>query len=237
MFEVSSLRKSGGIFPISRGKRCQVVCPRLLRRYAKRIFANVGKVLAAYERQIMPGRSRFDDYVAAAAAGDQERMAELFTAEEAAGLRLFIGEANCTDCHNGPLLTNGTFHNVGLPLDGTNLDTGRLEGVRQVVDDPFNCLGSFSDAVESDYGETRFAQTIEGETAILPPQTTNPNAEVHIQYSNRQEDSGQACSYICGLGHCLTAIDRSLCSTKAVNSLFLTIIRRCSSIHKRVFMY
>ena len=39
----------------------------------------------------------------------------ILTSDEIAGLRLFIGKANCTQCHNGPLLTNNEFHNTGVP--------------------------------------------------------------------------------------------------------------------------
>ena len=36
-----------------------------------RVFANIGKSIAAFSRKILPGRSRFDDYAAAALANDQ----------------------------------------------------------------------------------------------------------------------------------------------------------------------
>ncbi len=131
-----------------------------------RIFANIGKAIAAYERRILPGRSRFDAYAAAALAGDQARMAELFTPEEAAGLRLFIGDAQCTNCHNGPLFTNGTFHNIGLPLlEGAEIDPGRSQGVLQVIEDEFNCLGPYSDAAPEECAELRFVKR-EGEELI-----------------------------------------------------------------------
>lgn len=131
-----------------------------------RVFANIGKSIAAFSRRILPGRSRFDDYAAAAVANDQGRMAELFSAEEAAGLRLFIGDGQCTDCHNGPLFTNGTFHNIGLPLpEGENFDQGRSLGTFRVVDDAFNCLGPFSDAGEDSCVELRFIK-MEGEELV-----------------------------------------------------------------------
>lgn len=131
-----------------------------------RVFANIGKSIAAYSRRILPGRSRFDDYAAAALVNDRKRMAELFSAEEAEGLRLFIGEGQCTDCHNGPLFTNGTFHNIGLPLpEGSRFDQGRSLGTLQVVEDAFNCLGEFSDAKEEACVELRFIK-LEGEELI-----------------------------------------------------------------------
>ena len=68
-----------------------------------RAFANVGKAIAAFERTIMPSRSRFDDYADATARG--EASGEL-TEQEVSGLDLFIGKAKCLDCHNGPLFTD-----------------------------------------------------------------------------------------------------------------------------------
>ena len=109
-------------------------------------FANVGKVLAAYERQLLPGRSRFDDYVAALIAGDTAKQAELFTDEEIVGLQLFIGAANCTQCHNGPLFTNNEFHNTGVTsYPGKLPDKGRVVGVREVTKNEFSCNGPYSD--------------------------------------------------------------------------------------------
>ncbi len=131
-----------------------------------RVFANIGKSIAAYSRRILPGRSRFDDYAAAVVANDQDRMAEVFSEEEAAGLRLFIGDGQCTDCHNGPLFTNGTFHNIGLPLpQGDRFDQGRSLGTLQVAEDEFNCLGAYSDAGEDGCVELRFIK-LEGEELV-----------------------------------------------------------------------
>ena len=49
--------------------------------------------------------------------------------DEIAGLELFIGKANCTQCHNGPLFTNNEFHNTGVPRRaGLPIDEGRLAG-------------------------------------------------------------------------------------------------------------
>lgn len=131
-----------------------------------RVFVNIGKSIAAYSRRILPGRSRFDDYAAAALDNDLARMEELFTEEEAVGLRLFFGEGQCTDCHNGPLFTNGTFHNIGLPFpEGSRFDQGRSLGTLQVIDDIFNCLGEYSDAEEEQCVELRFIK-LEGEELL-----------------------------------------------------------------------
>ena len=125
-----------------------------------RVFSNIGKAIAAYERLLMPGRSRFDDYVAALVAGDRERADTLLDSEEAQGLRLFIGEARCTECHNGPLFTNNEFHNTGvLSFPGDLPDRGRTDGLRLVEADEFNCMGIYSDDPNGYCGELRFARS------------------------------------------------------------------------------
>jgi cytochrome c peroxidase len=109
------------------------------------VFVNVGKAIAAYERRIGFAPSRFDRYVAALVRGDSG--AGILGSEEVAGLRLFIGRANCTQCHNGPLLTNNDFHNTGIPAaPALPQDRGRAAGVRALLDNEFNCRSRWSDA-------------------------------------------------------------------------------------------
>jgi cytochrome c peroxidase len=141
-----------------------------------RVFANMGKAIAAYERHLLPGPSRFDAYAQALIGGDARAMRAALTPDEVAGLRLFIGEANCIQCHNGPLFTNNDFHNTGVPA-ASDLpeDTGRAAGAQLVLADPFNCLGSYSDADESQCAELRF-MVAEGEQLLRqykPPSLRN----------------------------------------------------------------
>ena len=121
-----------------------------------RVYANMGKAIAAYVRTIVPGSSRFDRYVEALLANNTAALPEIFTPDEAKGLRLFIGKAKCTNCHNGPLFTNGVFQKLGvsMPADAPQ-DKGRAEGMRKVLSDEFNCLGRYSDAEPKDC-EVRF---------------------------------------------------------------------------------
>ena len=103
--------------------------------------------------------SRFDSYVEGVLKNDSEKK-EMLSLEEIAGLRLFIGKAQCINCHNGPLLTNNEFHNTGiLPSSGELPSIGRVSGIRILQTDIFNCLGSFSDAVNKECAELRFART------------------------------------------------------------------------------
>lgn len=133
------------------------------REAVTRVFANLGKAIAAYERKIMPGASRFDRYVDAALRQDAAAMQAAFTRDEAAGLKLFIGKADCIQCHNGPLFTNNDFHNTGVPAaKGLPPDTGRLGGAGKVLADEFNCLSRYSDARPEQCGELNFLQAGEG---------------------------------------------------------------------------
>ena len=123
-------------------------------------FANVGKSIAAFERTLMPTPSRFDEYVTALVNDDEINQEQLLNDEELAGLRLFIGDANCTQCHNGPLFTNHEFHNTGLiSFPGDVPDKARVAGVQEVLADEFNCLGPYSDDPARHCAELEFART------------------------------------------------------------------------------
>jgi cytochrome c peroxidase len=113
---------------------------------ATAVFVNMGKAIAAYERMIEYGPSRFDRYVETLQDTGQAPR-DVLSADEVAGLRLFIGKASCVNCHNGPLLTNNEFHNTGVPTRaGLPADKGRLAGADAVLRDEFNCRSRWSDA-------------------------------------------------------------------------------------------
>ncbi|TIS90555.1 cytochrome c peroxidase [Mesorhizobium sp.] len=122
-----------------------------------RIFANIGKAIAAFERSIAPPQTRFDRFAAALATGAPPQGDDAFSAEEIQGLKLFIGKANCVTCHNGPRFTDNSFHNTGVPpVKDLPPDRGRIDAVAQVEADPFNCLGAFRDGDAGACGELRF---------------------------------------------------------------------------------
>ncbi len=123
------------------------------------VFVNMGKSIAAYERRIQYGPSRFDRYVNALAKSGRAPNGVL-TADETAGLRLFIGKANCTQCHNGPLFTNNEFHNTGVAAGAApEPDHGRMAGARGVLADEFNCKSKWSDAKPEQCAELDFIVT------------------------------------------------------------------------------
>jgi len=121
-----------------------------------RMFSNIGKAIAAYEKSLQHEPSRLDRYVDAVVTGDPAAQGML-RANEVRGLRLFIGKAQCVTCHNGPLFTDQQFHNTGVPpRDAARPDRGRAEATAKVRGDEFNCLGPFSDAQPKQCQELRF---------------------------------------------------------------------------------
>ena len=132
-----------------------------------RVYAHIGKAIAAFERRIEHAPTRFDLYAAAELEGRAHTTGTAFTKDEEAGLRLFIGKANCVNCHNGPRFTDEHFHNTGVPASPlvAEVDSGRATGVRQVVAGEFNCLSKHSDARPEECAELQFAVT-EGEELV-----------------------------------------------------------------------
>ncbi len=129
------------------------------REDVNRVFANLGKAIAAFERTVTPGESRFDRYVRAVMARDTEGQRAM-SAQEINGLRLFLGKGQCATCHNGPLLTDQHFHNTGVPpRDAARPDRGRGAATTKVPQDEFNCLGKYSDAAPAACQELRFMVT------------------------------------------------------------------------------
>ncbi len=123
------------------------------------IFVNIAKSLAAYQRLLVHGPSRFDMFVEELQTVNRGDQPYALTLDEQNGLRLFIGKAQCINCHNGPLFTNHEFHNTGLlSAKGMLPSQGRVAGVRMTTEDFFNCLGKYSDATEDECFELRFAK-------------------------------------------------------------------------------
>lgn len=115
-----------------------------------RIFSNVGKALAAFQRRIRSSGSRFDQFVEGVRSHDEALLGAL-SASEIRGLRLFVGDARCVTCHSGPNFTDREFHDNRVPPLGggtTRSDPGRHAGIALVTRDPFNGVGAFSDAPE-----------------------------------------------------------------------------------------
>lgn len=128
------------------------------RQAVNTVFADIGKAIAAYERQLKPKETRLDFYLRATF-GAMEGARDQLSEEEIAGLEIFAGKGRCISCHQGPRMTDGFFHNTGVPpVAGLPPDNGRLDAIALVEADPFNCLGPYSDAPAGSCEELRFLQ-------------------------------------------------------------------------------
>ncbi len=128
------------------------------REVVNRVFANLGRTLAAYQRLLEPAPGRFDRFVALLVAGDGQAALATLDDDERAGLRLFIDaeRGRCLRCHNGPLLTNQVFHDIGTSRLGDVPDLGRFLGAQALLLDEFNCLGPYSGVQPEQCGAIRF---------------------------------------------------------------------------------
>jgi cytochrome c peroxidase len=110
-----------------------------------RIYANFGKAIAAYERQLISNNftpSPFDAFMADPKASPMSDAA-------IRGARLFVGHAGCTECHSGPMFTDSTFHNIGAPQTGEHvpaIDDGRAKGLATLLTADFNRRSMYSDS-------------------------------------------------------------------------------------------
>lgn len=75
------------------------------------------QAIAAFERTIISGNTAWDRY----RAGDQSAMNE----SEVRGWNVFQA-IKCTNCHDGVLLTDQQYHNVGIGMDQKEPDVGRF---------------------------------------------------------------------------------------------------------------
>lgn len=182
--DLSGLPEQAGPVADSGWRRAWDRIPAERREAVSRVYANIGKAIAAYERRIGFAPSRFDRYLAVELSGGAHTPASAFSREEEAGLRLFIGKGSCINCHNGALLTDNHFHNTGVPTPAIALpaDSGRATGVRQAVTGEFSCTSPYSDAVPDACEELRFAVT-EGEELVRAFKTPSlRNVALHAPY-------------------------------------------------------
>ena len=104
-----------------------------------RVFVNVGKALEAHERTLRPSPlTRLTAYV--------NGQPEALTPLERDGLAIFL-HAGCINCHSGPTLSDGAFHNILMPshaVDGPG-DPERRDGITRLLASPFRADGVFSD--------------------------------------------------------------------------------------------
>ncbi len=87
---------------------------------------NVAKAIAAFERTIVSTNSawiRFRE-------GDTKALSK--AAQR--GYRIFTEKTHCNNCHDGILLTDQQFHNIGIGMKDANPDLGRYNATKNEAD-------------------------------------------------------------------------------------------------------
>jgi cytochrome c peroxidase len=110
-----------------------------VRQAVDQMFARIGLAIAGYERSLVNQPSAFDRFLSSWQ-GDgpaEEHFTEDFDQHAYAGLKLFLGKAQCALCHHGPMLTDGQFHHAGFPQ--TTRDEGRAAGLTALKTADFGC--------------------------------------------------------------------------------------------------
>jgi cytochrome c peroxidase len=94
----------------------------------KRIkLSDVAQAIASFERTLRPPASAWDRVFTRGTAS--------MTDQQLQGLHLFRTKARCANCHNGPLLTDQKYHNLGISFYGRRLeDVGRYGVTHDPVD-------------------------------------------------------------------------------------------------------
>ncbi|MBI2185974.1 MAG: hypothetical protein HYU37_02485, partial [Acidobacteria bacterium] len=94
--------------------------PEYVRRF-KEVFGtdlplleDAWRAIAAFQRTLNDANTPFDRYMR----GDKTALDE----QQVRGLALFQGKAQCIRCHNGPLLSDEKFYNLGVPLQASFLE-------------------------------------------------------------------------------------------------------------------
>ncbi|WP_426755822.1 cytochrome-c peroxidase [Myxococcus sp. Y35] len=107
------------------------------------LLANVGKVMAAYQRTLVRIDAPFDTdvrrFIAAAEAGQAEADPAYL------GLKTFLRKGQCIVCHKGPALTDDLFHNIGVEDDSPGAG-GQWSVLEPLLDWEFNAASLHSDA-------------------------------------------------------------------------------------------
>jgi cytochrome c peroxidase len=77
----------------------------------------IGKAIASFERTIVSGPSPYDRFLQ----GDKKAL----STEAQRGMEIFNGKGTCIACHSGPLLSDQSFHNLGIGMNAAKPDIGR----------------------------------------------------------------------------------------------------------------
>jgi cytochrome c peroxidase len=85
------------------------------------LIGNAWRAIAAFERTLVQRDTPLDKYLQ----GDKAALTE----QQVRGMALFNGKANCIACHNGPLASDQSYYNIGVPY----LERWETDGLAQIT--------------------------------------------------------------------------------------------------------
>ncbi|MDH5751010.1 MAG: cytochrome-c peroxidase [Deltaproteobacteria bacterium] len=80
------------------------------------LLFNVWRAIAAFERTLVDTNTPYDQFMR----GNKNAL----NAQQKAGFEIFKGKGNCVECHNGPMLTDEKYYNLGVPRHEAWADDG-----------------------------------------------------------------------------------------------------------------
>lgn len=99
------------------------------------VVVNCGKSIEAFERTIVSRNSPLDRWIA----GERDAL----TDQQLRGAAIFVGKGGCVECHSGPNLSDGWFHNIGLAVAPDGRDAAM--GLAALLASATNVAGMWSD--------------------------------------------------------------------------------------------
>ncbi|MFM8898916.1 MAG: cytochrome-c peroxidase [Burkholderiales bacterium] len=114
------------------------------------VLVSVAKALGAFVGSLQSGPTPFDQFAKAMQRGDR-KAAVRYPLQAQRGLRLFVGQGQCSTCHHGPLFSNGEFADIGVPffIRPGVVDAGRHGGIEQLRASRYNLLSPWNDAADA----------------------------------------------------------------------------------------
>jgi cytochrome c peroxidase len=115
------------------------------------IFVNIAKTISSFEETIIAKDSPFDQFSQQLLSKDDIENAAI-SIDAAKGLKIFIGKAQCINCHSGANFSDGEFHHSFLQTGfRRDADLGRYNAIEALMQSDFNANSQYCDADKEDF--------------------------------------------------------------------------------------
>lgn len=138
----------------------------------------IAKAIAAFERTVVSGPSAYDRYQAGSTGA--------LSTSAARGLVVFRSKGACITCHSGEMLSDQSFHNLGVGMDAAKPDIGREAVTKLAIDrGKFKTPGLRNVALTWPYLHDGSAQTLDDVIELYTKGgVANPNLDTRMRPLN-----------------------------------------------------